>query len=189
MGTGATTKPGRAKALYFRWYISILAKDGKRDAVMAKVPQDTAALIANPPLASSWVELLHIENVLRAVETIGGMPAVRELSRKATEEARKPYMNVVESVLKLFGASPAILFKRMNLLLRHVEGVNYHYTAINDRSGVMEVEWVSGHEIPDCVVVTQLPVFQALLDSCGVKGVVGSPERLGPNQVRFQIQW
>ena len=36
--------------------------------------------------------------------------------------------------------------------------------------------------------VGQIPTLQTLLDACGVKGVVGAPERLGRNRARFLIQ-
>jgi hypothetical protein len=180
----------RLKALTFRSYVVVLNRDGRRGAIMALVPPDTAALIADPPLAGSWMDLKPMMHLTQAVEKLGGMTAVRELARKGTDEARKPYMGVVEGVLKLFGVSPATLFKRMNALVSSfIEGIDYRYTPISDRSGAMEMEWDADFEIPMCVMIGQTPTFQVLLDACGVKGVVGQPERLGPKKARFLLHW
>jgi hypothetical protein len=180
----------RLKASTFRCYVKCLIQDGRRDAVLALVPPETAVLIKDPPLAGSWMDLMHIFHITVAVEQIAGMSAVRELARKGTEDARRPYTGVVESVLKLFGTSPATLFKRMGLLVSSfLEGVEYRYTPRSDRSGVMEIEYKTSQEIPTSVFVSGIPSFQSLLASCGARGVVSQPERLGPNRARYHIQW
>jgi hypothetical protein len=180
----------RQKARMLRSFVSILEREGKRDAVIALVPPDTADLMRSPPLAGSWMDATHIHKIIQAVETLGGLPAVRELARKVTDDARQGYMFVVEGVLKLFGTSPATLFKRMNsLVASFLEGTDYRYTAKTDRSGEMVVEYSADYEIPICVFVSLVPAFQTLLSACGVTGIVGPPERLGPAKVRFQIQW
>jgi hypothetical protein len=180
----------RLKALTFRSYVRIIATDGRRDAVLALVPPETAALIAEPPLAGSWMDLRHVIHITQAVEQIAGMTAVRDLARRSTDDARKPYMAVVEGVLKLFGASPATLFKRMNTLVSSfIEGVAYRYTGLSERSGVMEIAWAADFEIPTCVLVSQIPSLQTLIDACGAKGVVGAPERIAANKARYLIQW
>jgi hypothetical protein len=178
------------KAMTFRSYVGILVKDGLRDAVVARVPPATAALMANPPLAGSWMDFQPIFQVMEAVEAIGGLPAVRELSRKGTSESRKPYMGVVESVIKLFGTSPATLFKRMNSLVSSfIRGVDFKYTATDERAGVMEVEFLPEYPIPMCAFIGQVPTFQALFEVCGVQGTVGQPERLSPHKARFHLKW
>jgi hypothetical protein len=180
----------RIKATTFRSYVAILAGDGKRDAVMAHVPPDTAALMRDPPLPGSWMDGRHVHDVLVAVDQIGGMGAVRELARRGTEDARRPYMSIVEGVLKLFGTSPATLFKRMNALVSSVlEGVDFSYTPTGDRAGVMDVTWSADFEMPMSEFASLMPTFQTLLDSCGAKGVVEMPERLGPSRARYRIQW
>jgi hypothetical protein len=182
--------PLKVKAKTFRSYVSILAADKMLDAVRALVPADTAALMRDPPLPGSWMDGRHMHYVVVAVEAVGGMIAVRDLTRKGTEDARKPYMGVVETVLKLFGTSPATLFKRMNSLVGSMlEGVDFRYLPAGDRSGVMEVQWDVDYEMPLCEFVGLMPTFQALLDACGANGVVGMPERLGPGRARYRIQW
>jgi hypothetical protein len=180
----------RLKASTFRSYIHVLARERKTSAVLALVPPATAAVIEAPPLAGTWVDFQHIIDITVAVETLGGMVGVRDFTKKATADARKPYMGVVEGVLKLFGTSPATLFKRMNDLVKStLEGLDYAYTATSERSGTMELTYQLSQEVPTCMFVGAVPALQILLDTCGVEGVIGPPVRLGPNKVRFTIQW
>jgi hypothetical protein len=180
----------RLKASSFRSYVGIVERQGRRDAVLALVPPDTGELMKSPPLPGSWMDLRHILDVIQAVETVGGMTAVLDLARQGTEDARRAYMVIVDGVLRLFGTSPATLFKRMNTLVASfIEGIDYRYTATGERSGVMEVEYRCGFEIPMCVFVGSISVFQTLIHSCGCEGVIGQPERLSATTARFQIRW
>lgn len=185
-----TGKSPRIKALTFRSYISILTKELRYDAVVAAVPAETARLMAAPPLAASWMDFRHLVYIGSAVEVIGGTTAVRDLARKATDDARKPYMGVVESVLKLFGTSPATLFKRMSSLVNSfIQGVDFEYTPLSERSGTMEVQYHADYEIPNSVFVGVAPTFQTLLDACGATGVVGPAQRISATAARFSIRW
>jgi hypothetical protein len=190
MGRVAASSGSRVKAQWFRSYVSVLVEERKRDAVMALVPPDTAALISDPPLAASWLELRHISAVICAVEKLGGMSAVRDHARRVTEQSRAPYMGIVEGVLRLFGTSPATLFKRMNTLVSNfIQGVDFTYAPTSERSGVLQVEYPDDGEVPLCVFVGQTFAFQTLLDACDVKGVVAPPERRGPNKASYNINW
>ena len=178
------------KAMTFRSYLAILAKDNQLAAVVARVPPATAALMADPPLAGSWMDFIAMLHISEAMESIGGMAAVRDLARKGTNDARKPYMGVVETVLKLFGTSPATLFKRMNSLVgSFIRGIDFQYIAKSERSGVMEVTFLPEYPIPMCVFVSQVPSYQTLFETCGVSGVIGQPERVSTQKARTTLQW
>jgi hypothetical protein len=180
----------RLKASVLRSYSQVLASDGKLAALLALVPPATAAVIESPPLAGSWIDFDHIVQVTVAVETLGGMMAVRDLTKKATAAARKPYMAMVEGVLKLFGTSPATLLQRMNDMVKsNIENIDYAYTATGERSGFMEITWGLDYEVPMCVMVGAGPVLNVVIEACGVQGIVGQPARLAPNKARFTIQW
>jgi hypothetical protein len=180
----------RLKASTFRSYISVLADDGRAQAVMERVPPETAAIMADPPLASSWVDFRHIVHITVAVEALAGLGGVREFTRKATDRARKPHVRLVEGVVKLFGTSPATLYKRMNEVVRStIEGLEYRYTPTSDHSGVMEMIYGVDYEVPMCMLVGAMPTLQVILEVCGVEGLIGPPERLAPNRVRFAIRW
>jgi len=183
--------PGmRLKASTLRSYIAVLEKDNRRDAVMAQVPPETAAVIAEPPLPSTWVDWKHVVHITVAVESLAGMAGVRQLARRAVDEAKGPYVRVLETVLRLFGTSPAAIFKRMNDLTKNaIQNMEYAYTPISDRAGVMEVRYHVDFEVPTCMFVGGMSVMTAVMESCGIHGVVGEPERLSATSVAYKIRW
>jgi hypothetical protein len=185
------TTPGvRIKAQWFRAQVSVLENEGKRDAIAQRVSPETAALIANPPLPGSWMSYAHIVDISVAVEAIGGLDAVREFAAKVTAISRRPYMAVTEGIVKLFGPSPTTLLKRMNTVNRTiVEGIEFNFTETGERSGLMEVAYAPNVEFPLCAFIGPAAAFPVCFAICGVKGVVGDPERVAPNKARFKLSW
>jgi hypothetical protein len=183
--------PGvRLKASTLRSYVSVLAKDGQRDAVLAHVPPETATLIADPPLATTWVDFMHVVRITQAVEALYGIAGVRDFARKAIDEAKRPHLRVLEAVMRLFGVSPATVFKRLNDVIKHtIENNIFSYSPTSDRSGVIEVRWLVDYEVPTCMFIGAATTFQVIFESCGVRGLVGAPQRLGPGAARFRLQW
>jgi hypothetical protein len=180
----------RIKAAWLRPLISVLIEENKLEAVKALVQPDTAALLFAPPLATSWIEFKHNVRIFEAIEKTCGMMAVRDFSKRMTEQARKPYMRVVEGLLRMFGMSPATLFRRVDDIARgFVTNHQFRYTVINERAGTMEIFYDAAYPIPDCIFVSAIPSLEVLLHMCGVKGMVHSPQRLGPNRARFRIEW
>jgi hypothetical protein len=186
-----STAPGvRLKGSTLRSYVSVLTRDGHRDAVLAQVPPDTAAQITDPPLATAWVDFVHVVRITQAVEALYGTVGVREFARKAIDDAKKPHLRVLEAVMRLFGVSPASVFKRLNDVIKHtIENNIFSYAPTSDRSGVMEVRWLVDYEVPTCMFIGVATTFQVIFESCGVRGFVGAPERLGPGAARFRLQW
>jgi hypothetical protein len=191
MTNPAPAAPGvRLKASTLRSYVAVLVKDHRRDAVLARVPPETAALMVDLPLATSWIDFKHIMHITQAVEALTGLPGVRDFHRKAVDDAKGPHIRILEGVLRMFGMSPAVVFKRLNDIVKHtIENNVYSYRATSDRSGVMEVSWLLDYEVPSCMFHGMSATLQTILDTCGVKGVVGIPERSGPAAARYVIQW
>jgi hypothetical protein len=183
--------PGvRIKAQWFRTQLAVLTSQGMLDVVCARVSRETAEVIANPPLSGSWMSYAHIIEICLAVESIGGLAAVRELAAKVTEVSRKPYMAITEGILKLFGTSPATLLKRINTINRTiVEGIDFTYIGTGERSCVVLIEYAAKVEFPLCAFIGPAASFPVYFDLCGVKGVVGAPERIGPNKARYKLSW
>jgi hypothetical protein len=180
----------RIKALTFRSFCKAVDKVGRRQAVLTRVPPETRQLMESPPLPGSWIDLWCVWHIVLAIEDIGGPALVREVSRQATDDARGPYMRIVDSVLKMFGTSPATLLKRMNALVgSFIEGAEYRYVPHGERSCVMEVAYRCSVDIPDCVFLSLIPTFVTLVESCGQKGVVAAPQRVDGTTARYLIQW
>jgi hypothetical protein len=184
----ASPSGARIKAQWLRTYADVLAGDERYSRIASLIPADTAALLANPPLPGTWLDIRHANDIVVAIEQIGGLSAVRDVGRKLTSQSRKPYMIAVEALIRLCGTSPATLLKRMNRLIESfLQGVVFEYHATSDRGGVLDVAYAD--PVPMGAFFIQLAGLQDILDLCGVKGVVSYPERTAPHSARFKIQW
>jgi hypothetical protein len=180
----------RIKGTTLRSYINVVSRLEHRAAVIAQLPPDTAAMINNPPLPGTWSEWRHIQEITVAVEIVDGLAGVRRLADDAIEEAKRPYVRVLEGLIRLFGTSPATIYKRMNDLVKNaVENMAYTYRIMSNHSGTMEVSYSGDAEIPFCMFVGGRAALVAVLDACGVKGEVSEPERLGPRRTLYHISW
>jgi hypothetical protein len=180
----------RLKGSTLRAYINALDKLNRRQEVMARVPEETARIIGTPPLAGSWVDFVHIVHLTEAMEAAAGMAGVRDFAQRAVDEAKGPHVRMLEGLLRIFGTSPATLFKRMNDLVKSaIENIEYRYVPTSDRSGVMTVRYFLADELPMCMYVGGTQALQAIFDACGVKGLVGNPEQRGANCVEYKLQW
>ena len=149
-----------------------------------------ARLVASPPLASTWIDWWHVVHITLAVESLAGLEGVREFAGKMINEAKKPHLRLVEGLLRLFGTSPATIFRHMNEIVKHtIENQEFIYKPISDRAGVMEMRYLTDAEVPHCIHVSAIATLQATLDACGVAGVISPPESIGVNRVTYKIQW
>jgi hypothetical protein len=53
----------------------------------------------------------------------------------------------------------------------------------------MDVSYDEEFEVPMCALIGPLHTFHVLIEACGKKGVIGAPEKIGYNLVRFPICW
>jgi hypothetical protein len=180
----------RLKGSTLRAYVNALEKLPRREEVIARMPERTARLIAAPPLAGSWVDFMHIVDITVAVEAVVGTIGLRDFAHRAVEEAKGPHIKMLEGLLRLFGTSPATLFKRMNDLVKStIEDIEYTYTATSNHSGLMTVRYELEEQLPMCMYIGGTQVLQTIFEACGVKGMIGNPEPKGVNCVEYKLQW
>src|SRR4051812_13135463 len=119
----------RVKGLAFRCYVGWLQREKKTDAVIARLPASTAALLRDPPLPGAWIDGMDMVRIVSAIEMVAGLEAVRRCGRETIEDLLPKHHTLVTGLLRLFGATPATLFRRVNDLIRtSVEGISYTYT-------------------------------------------------------------
>jgi hypothetical protein len=181
----------RVKGLAFRAYVSWLQREKKTEAVLARVPPSTAALLREPPLPGSWIDGMDMVRIVSAIEMVAGLDAVRRCGRETIEDILPKHHTLVTGLLRLFGATPATLFRRVNDLMRtSAEGIHYTYTPTGERSGLMEVRYDVPGELPMCAFLNGMTLFMVLFALAGVNnGVIGDPQRRGPAIVAYQLQW
>ncbi len=179
------------KGAALRAYIKQLERKEWMAAVSAQVSDETRALFAAPPPSSSWMDAAPIEDLMAAVEKLHGEDAVRALSHDAQNDLIPIYRPILEGVLRIFGASPATMYARMELLTRTaLRGVEYAWHEASPRSGDLEVRFVARRELPRRAFVSFIASFQVILELCGKKGTVSLPEvnRDGTG-ARYHIEW
>ena len=181
----------RVKGLAFRCYVNWLQREKKTDAVIARLPAPTAALLREPPLPGAWIDGMDMVRIVSAIEMVAGLDAVRRCGKETIEDLLPKHHTLVTGLLRLFGATPATLFRRVNDLMRtSVEGINYTYTPKDERSGVMEVRYNVPGELPMCAFVNGMTLFMVLFSLAGVRnGFIGDPQRRGPATVAYQLRW
>jgi hypothetical protein len=179
------------KGSTLRAQVKWLTRERKLDAVLQRVPPTTAELIHNPPLASTWIDARYVEPILSSLEAAEGTAAVLRMAReKMRDELLPPLRSMLTGVLRLFGATPATLYRRMNDLVKtSAQGMEFSYTASSEQSGVMEVRYLVEREVPSCTFVACMAALEAPFELCGVEGTVSDPERTGPTSARFRITW
>jgi hypothetical protein len=168
-----------------------LSKEKKLEAVLARVPAQTAALMRTPPLGSTWVDSHDIEPILCAIEALDGKAGVLRMSRETLRaDIVPPLRSMISGILRLFGTSPATAFGHMNDLAKtSVRGMEFHYTAASEHSGVMDVYYDADREIPMCMFVSCRASLEMVFELCGVDGSISDPNRLGPAKARFRMAW
>jgi hypothetical protein len=180
----------RVKGATLRSYVHWLQRQKKIEAVMARVPPSTLNLIRDPPLPGAWIDGMEVVRIVAALEAVDGIDGVRRCAVDTLQDMMPHHRTLITGLLRLFGASPALMFRRVDDLLRtSVEGIHYVYTATADRAGFMDVQYDVASELPQCVFVNGMSLMMLLFMIAGVAGTVGEPERRGPARVRYALSW
>src|SRR5581483_673549 len=181
----------QVKGAALRAYVKDLARKGWLAAVKARVGEPTRALLDAPPPSSSWMDGEPIELLMAAVDELHGEDAVRQLSHDANSEMVPLLRPLIEGTLRLFGASPATIFSRLELLTRNsLRGCEFKWRAETDASGEIEVHFVSRRQLPRRSFVSFVGSFEVVIELCGKKGTVSSPDLLaGGAGARFAVAW
>jgi hypothetical protein len=181
----------KLKASTLRAYTKWLARERKLEDVLKRVPDATVEVARNPPLASTWIENEHLERLVAAVAATEGKPGVLRMARDiARGELAPPLRPLASAVLRLFGTSPATIYRRLNDVVRTTcSGIAFNYRELGPREGVMEIRYIDEREISIWAFVASVPTLEAVLELCGAQGTVADPIRTGPNSATYQIQW
>jgi hypothetical protein len=181
----------RVKGTTLRAYLKYLKEQSQLDGIRTRVSPESAKVMADPPLPGSWVDARVLQEMVEAVyQTRGGEEAVLVMGRAVTREMLPGFVGVLQGVLKIFGASPAFIFPRLNDLLRPiVQGQDYRYTAGAERNGTMDVSYATKQPAPYSAFVSSMLAVELVFHLCGVKGRCGRPEVTGPQSARFSVSW
>jgi hypothetical protein len=184
----------QVKASAWRGITAELARLGLLSPVRDQVSAETRDLIDAPPPSSSWVDFERYEDLALAVVNLRGIAAWRRVIHRTTMDSVFPLMRTaIEGFLRLFGLSPATLLERFNTITRLASrGVEYHYQSEGDGAGVLEVRYPAHRLVHMVHFHGSAGGLEALLELCGVDGVVDEPEMIDDgigNRARLRLRW
>jgi hypothetical protein len=186
--------PLLVKGSYLRAYGATLKKLGLYDAVFATVSPRVREALASPPPASVWVDYGIGIEIFTAVEQLKGKAALRSFAHEATLSGIAPFMqNLIQGMMRLFGVSPATIFRNMNKLVRQTSrSGEFTYAATSDSSGIVTMT-VTGHrDVPSSLFTASAGGLEVTFDSCGVIGHVQDPimkENGLNNTADYRVSW
>lgn len=195
MGAGESASAGyEVKASALRGYVAVLKKRGDFERLRPKLPADVLAFAESPPPASAWIDARYTEVLLSSYADMVGDRAMRQLSREALSASVAPLIRpIVEGLLRLFGTSPATLFRNTQLMTKNnLRGVEFSYRAIGPHEGEMCLRFPARRGVPLRTFFAFAGAFEVSLDLCGARGTVDDPvlvDDAQKNAATYAIRW
>jgi hypothetical protein len=193
MGTEAAAPRLRAiemKASGLRGLAASLRAAGLYEAVLARVPPATQALLTTPPPVTAWVNATHFAAVYDCIHEMRGEATVRRVSRAAIETGVMPLIQpVVQSVLRLFGASPRTILERVEIILgSSTRGVKYAYVSEQACRGQIVMRCPPGVRMSHATLLSTCAAFEIVFDLCGTRGSI-TPLPDTPDGHAMRVEW
>jgi hypothetical protein len=134
--------PRRYTRTVLRGYVAELHRLGILDAACARAPPEILPLLENPGRAPSWLGPEAIDEVLKAVDTLRGREAVRELGyhlvkHRGLASVLEPFVHLS---LILTGGSPGSLFSRLPVMASlGSRGLEVKWASTGPASGTIHI--------------------------------------------------
>jgi hypothetical protein len=186
--------PLETKGSMARSMAQALAEHRLLDSVAAAVSPAARAMLLDPPLPTVWIDGRILNQVYEAILELHGADVLRRLNRQAVERGVSPLIRgAAESVLRVFGVSPATLLSRLGRVGGTIaRGVTYRYDVDTETSGVFEIEYPMLVDVPVAASIATVGGLDLVFDMCSVRGSFGPPEVVENgrnNRVRFPVSW
>ena len=173
-----------------RAQIAWLEKNGLLAAVRERVPAETVGVLDKPPMAVSWFPARHVDAILEALLAVGGEEKVEQLGLETTRSSFGRLVRpLLQTLMSLFGASPAVLFKRLDESLPlFVKGASFEYEPGAENEGVLHLRTVG--MAPRAFCLQWKGVLRFAFEMASVEGSVNSCELDPDGQgAVFHVAW
>jgi hypothetical protein len=149
-GVVRSDEPRRETAATLRSYLPWLRREGLFEKVRSTVSPAASALLAAPPLPTSWIQSSLMYEVFEAVSALRGDEGVIEMCLVGTRESLGIVARPVWGMfLKLLGASPASLFSHMPALTSlFIKGLVFDWTPLTANSGRLFIAFNGAAPLP-----------------------------------------
>jgi hypothetical protein len=158
------------KGSVVRSYIAYLHEYGLYDAVYARVPSETQALLKQPPHLMQWCSVEHTRAIFEALGAERGPGEVRRMGRSSFNGPLFHFLRpVVQGMLRLFGASPRGLIAHAHQALQSLNrGVRTLYLDRGPNAGVVEYY----APVPWTLLAAEAwaGICESAFDICGTEG-------------------
>jgi hypothetical protein len=183
--------PVEVKGSFVRGYCAALKNLGWYPLVMQSGSAQLKEALERPPPTSTWVDYALVEEALRIIETERGLKAVRKLGHDAVAAGVAPLMQiVVQSLLRLFGVSPASFFAHLQrAAAQTLRGVEHSYAAVSAYSGIVTITLPNRDVVPAVVWYSSAGGLEIVFETCGVIGHVQDPVTVSDNAAQFRVTW
>jgi hypothetical protein len=160
------------------------------DEIRPRLSPGAAQLLDKPPLPVSWVEVRLAHEPLVALSQIRGRDEVRALAHRVVSgklgSVLKP---LLATTLRLFGATPATLFSRLDTLTAvMLRGVKFSWTAAGATSGTLAIEYP--YPVDDALFATWEGMLQLGFDLAQAPGeVTRARVQEGARRAEIDARW
>ena len=186
--------PVETKGSVARSMATALSDHRLLDEIVAAVSPAARAMLLDPPLPTVWIDGRILNEVYETILRLHGADALRRLNRQAIEQGVSPLIRgAAESILRVFGASPATLLSRLGRVSGTISrGVAYRYDAETETSGTFEIECTHLDNVPLGAFIAIIGGLDLVFEMCSVRGSFGQPEVVQNgrhNRARVPVSW
>jgi len=179
------------KGSLVRAYVHQIENLGILPQVQSRVSAGTLKLLQDLPLPSTWLDAFVIEDMMNAVESIGGMDAVRAVTKGGQESGLMPLMRpLIAGLFRLFGTSPNTLLSRFSDFARsNVRGMEFEWIRESDRAGTLRIQFPH-RNVPRSAFVGFESGMWIICEICSVSGKVAATEISRDGSTGFiRVSW
>lgn len=138
--TPPTSEPRRVRITVFKATTDWLRTQSLLELVIERLPAATAEIVADP-LSHTWVDGVHLDALLTALEQLEGRARLLQMSR---ETAGGSFAGILvplaDLMLRLLGTRPSSIFRRFRTISKPLlTGVAFEYTETSSLSGTLRV--------------------------------------------------
>jgi hypothetical protein len=190
----SASTPVETKGSVVRSLAATLAEHRLLDGIAAAVSPVARAMLRDPPLPTEWIDGRVLNEIFEAILQLHGPDLLRKLNRQSIERGVSPLIRgAAESVLRVFGVSPATLLSRLGRVAGTMSrGVAYHYDPETATSGAFDLEYPDLVDVPLGASIATVGGLELIFDMCATRGSFGPPEVVPNgrrNRVRFPVTW
>jgi len=171
-------------------YAAALRRRDLLDSLRPRLSAATRQIVDHPPLAIVSFDGSALDELLTAVQDLGGDEVIRQVTEDACRSCFGPLLRpLVTSTLALFGRTPAALFRNFSSLaaplVRHVA---FNFESFDETSGLLELVFPTPP--PDATIVAWEGIARFIITlAARTPDVRGNQVAFDRRQAFIPVRW